>query len=496
MFPCSVCDQHSPFEVVNRSFLIKGFHICKMFYSISKKRNLLLMVKQQRNFECIHLYFSCYFVGSHDLSSDRDLRNPGGALGPVDGLNPDLTNMTCSMTICRQGDLVFLASDGITDNFDPVVDHIAVARSEEANSTAGRGKTFGGKMGGLPKMDAVERHIQSLRAMEGVIRTFEEMREGTCTAQELCADLTQHVLKLTDSRRKVLENPTVYKHEAELSKKEKRRRDKRLRESMLMMPGKLDHASVVAYEVQLRDTGKPKYCSDSNIDMTIKRAESMADGEIRIQKSPSSQATLPWTENPSYQIPSDPQTEKPLALPDELPPTPAEPTSHSDLSVTSPLADSHGRPANLSVDSSLSTDTFSPSSTDTSCKFSPLSNGENVSPLTEQVVKSELSNDMNRPASDKLDERSSAKVQVDKSDQNSNSQVPSGDSENNASLLQSNGNLNDHPVSLPTQEPSSSSSIVSSLGVQSLSSANSSYVSPASESWEFVDDDPPLGEPV
>lgn len=30
-------------------------------------------------------------------------------------------NLTISMTICEQGDIVFLASDGITDNFDPVV---------------------------------------------------------------------------------------------------------------------------------------------------------------------------------------------------------------------------------------------------------------------------------------------------------------------------------------------------------------------------------------
>ena len=37
-------------------------------------------------------------IGSHDISEMRDMRDAGGALGPVDGLNPELHNLTCSMT--------------------------------------------------------------------------------------------------------------------------------------------------------------------------------------------------------------------------------------------------------------------------------------------------------------------------------------------------------------------------------------------------------------
>ena len=43
-----------------------------------------------------------------------------GALGPVDGHNPELNNLTVAMTIVDQGDIVFLTSDGVSDNFDPV----------------------------------------------------------------------------------------------------------------------------------------------------------------------------------------------------------------------------------------------------------------------------------------------------------------------------------------------------------------------------------------
>uniref|UniRef100_A0A914LYS8 PPM-type phosphatase domain-containing protein n=1 Tax=Meloidogyne incognita TaxID=6306 RepID=A0A914LYS8_MELIC len=60
-------------------------------------------------------------LGSHNIAQMRDMRDAGGALGPVDGRNPQLHNLTCSMTFVEKGDLVFITSDGISDNFDPVV---------------------------------------------------------------------------------------------------------------------------------------------------------------------------------------------------------------------------------------------------------------------------------------------------------------------------------------------------------------------------------------
>lgn len=63
--------------------------------------------------------------GSHDVTSNRDMRDALGALGPVDGDKPELGNLTLSMTIVEPGDIVFLTSDGISDNFDPVVGKFA-----------------------------------------------------------------------------------------------------------------------------------------------------------------------------------------------------------------------------------------------------------------------------------------------------------------------------------------------------------------------------------
>lgn len=67
------------------------------------------------------LTFSHNVLGSHDTQTMRDMRDALGALGPVNGTKPELGNLTISMTVCEPGDVVFLASDGITDNFDPVV---------------------------------------------------------------------------------------------------------------------------------------------------------------------------------------------------------------------------------------------------------------------------------------------------------------------------------------------------------------------------------------
>lgn len=59
--------------------------------------------------------------GSHDINCNRDMRDALGALGPVDGINPELSNLTLSITVVQKGDIIMVASDGLTDNFDPNV---------------------------------------------------------------------------------------------------------------------------------------------------------------------------------------------------------------------------------------------------------------------------------------------------------------------------------------------------------------------------------------
>lgn len=69
---------------------------------------------------------------SHDITSMRDMRDALGALGPVDGNKPELSNLTLSLTTVDVGDIVFLTSDGVSDNFDPVVGKFAEAFTSES----------------------------------------------------------------------------------------------------------------------------------------------------------------------------------------------------------------------------------------------------------------------------------------------------------------------------------------------------------------------------
>lgn len=51
----------------------------------------------------------------------RDQRDCGGCLGPVVGEEPDLENITYSLSKVNSGVTVFLTSDGVSDNFNPTV---------------------------------------------------------------------------------------------------------------------------------------------------------------------------------------------------------------------------------------------------------------------------------------------------------------------------------------------------------------------------------------
>ena len=187
-------------------------------------------------------------TGSHDIEMERDIRDAGGALGPVNGTDPELHNLTCSMTFVDPGDIVYLTTDGISDNFDPVVTKLAMPRrrlSEPAipNTEVENDETKDGK----PEMAPHERHRYAVKEMEKIIHEFELFTETSISAQELCGSMLQHVLALTDPKRKVLENPELYGKK--LRSKERKRRDSEIVAKMSIAPGKLDHATIVAYEV-------------------------------------------------------------------------------------------------------------------------------------------------------------------------------------------------------------------------------------------------------
>mmetsp|Transcript_23559 Transcript_23559/g.66094 ORF Transcript_23559/g.66094 Transcript_23559/m.66094 type:complete len:256 (+) Transcript_23559:1-768(+) len=59
----------------------------------------------------------------------NDAKDCGGRLGPyLDGGQPDLRNFRLRFIPCRKGDLIFVCSDGVHDNFDP--EHLGISPRE------------------------------------------------------------------------------------------------------------------------------------------------------------------------------------------------------------------------------------------------------------------------------------------------------------------------------------------------------------------------------
>ncbi|KHJ90390.1 hypothetical protein OESDEN_09768, partial [Oesophagostomum dentatum] len=201
-------------------------------------------------------------MGSHDIDQMRDMRDAGGALGPVDGRNPQLHNLTCSMTFVEEGDIVFITSDGVSDNFDPVVGKFCVIKRAEAENKENsqlpprdnRKLSVTTKdspsreyarnrpcAASLPCVDAASRHELMLVRMRDIIANG--------------LDPPKEVMRLSPRREPLFPRVTasllshrLIQFATHLSQR------KAVREKIADMPGKLDHASVVAYTVGRRDS--------------------------------------------------------------------------------------------------------------------------------------------------------------------------------------------------------------------------------------------------
>lgn len=205
----------------------------------------------------------------------RDMRDALGALGPVDGINPELSNLTVSMSELDQNDIVFLASDGISDNFDPVVGKFAIPRKKDKKAKTPTDATIDNPRGldslqtvngqnveketfvldfNLPVVEAHQRHELTLLRMEDLIINGVNEGDGPCkTARQICEQMIDFAEKLTIAKRRILEDPELYKNDdLEVNQAGQRLRRRKVGEKLAMVPGKLDHASIVAYTVGLR----------------------------------------------------------------------------------------------------------------------------------------------------------------------------------------------------------------------------------------------------
>jgi hypothetical protein len=156
-----------------------------------------------------------------------DPSDPGGRLGPhLPGGNPDLRNLRVYMEACDAGDLIFMCSDGVHDNFDP--QHLGDKPEdwqlnyptwEEASD-----KAF--EQTQLVKAAFRQNHLKRV-IFEGL------SREAVPTPQRLVCNLVEFSYQTTASSRKwMCEHPK-----------------QKLPTDFVLYPGKLDHCSCVCFRV-------------------------------------------------------------------------------------------------------------------------------------------------------------------------------------------------------------------------------------------------------
>jgi serine/threonine protein phosphatase PrpC len=245
--------------------------------------------------------------GARNVNDDRDMRNVGGALGHVYGNKPDVSNLNYSLMYVKENDIVFLVSDGVSDNLDPIVSQTARRQSQQpecepsikqngtfnqqqngkqviklngnnkkienggmkkspsfsSSSVSNSDKLTGSKtsssssatthddqainLSSLPEMSPYERYICSLAHMNEILLRNKTLNDDV-SAQETCAILIEHVMRLTANKRDILEKGLVEASSLP-SEPERAEYQASLRERVHRMRGKLDHASIVAYEV-------------------------------------------------------------------------------------------------------------------------------------------------------------------------------------------------------------------------------------------------------
>lgn len=286
------------------------------------------------------------------------MRDALGALGPVDGNKPELSNLTLSLTIVEKGDIIYLTSDGISDNFDPVVGKFAEAEAEasatpvpeppkelapkrqnksasslytkrnQASSSSKSGEKLSSvsfstadipvrpprskktnltsaaisnpmpmsdplpvrpkytrsktliearhksspvihirkSATGLPIVTAYQRHALTLLRMSDLFCYGINGTLRPCTnAKKLCSLLIDFTRMITSAKRKLLEQRELFwkisydaasgqRKEVEMNRMQQRAARKRMVDTHFsMLPGKLDHASVVAWSVGVDD---------------------------------------------------------------------------------------------------------------------------------------------------------------------------------------------------------------------------------------------------
>lgn len=200
----------------------------------------------------------------------RDMRDALGALGPVtQDRRPGLANLSIGVTTATPGDVLFVTSDGISDNFDPVVGRLV--RQSRIKNTDAPADTIDHR----PQVTGQERQELMLARMAHVIDCSSRSSSSSAAkchrcptvtrrrretrADSVCRSLVSFAVQVTQEKRDILSrvpcvSPTERQEEGKkknlLAEDEDRSRRRKVAGLLSRAPGKLDHATVAAVVIR------------------------------------------------------------------------------------------------------------------------------------------------------------------------------------------------------------------------------------------------------
>ena len=180
-------------------------------------------------------------IGCHPESGIRDVQFSGGALGPAIGTLADMENFTLAYMPVYPGDIVFLTSDGISDNFLPSILWPSSPNGSSRTDTVESSYVIVREEMCSPTKPCCENVPQ----MKGLLQRHQELLQHNMSAQTVAACLVNFTVEVTNDKRSFRSDCL----DQNINFRRKMSEDEEFAKYAKQFPGKLDHATVVAYSV-------------------------------------------------------------------------------------------------------------------------------------------------------------------------------------------------------------------------------------------------------
>ena len=166
-----------------------------------------------------------------------------GSLGPSANGEPDLSSLVCSYVHVARNDVVFLATRGIYDNFDPFV--LLDEANEESTMAASNHSQS------VPFLTMKGKENRKLSVLSELLKKCRTHRKADhLSALALKEAVIGHVVAVTEEKRNFLEkNWQDMKYAEMLTDEEKAAQEKKILRLAEEYPGFLGHATITAYQV-------------------------------------------------------------------------------------------------------------------------------------------------------------------------------------------------------------------------------------------------------